>query len=330
MISIKSGTKTFSEVKPDQFQGQVADQQLSAADREKFFGGQDLGSVLNKVADPNWVDPAKKVRTAGNSKMDKDAFLKLLLTQLKNQDPTTPLKSHEMAAQLAQFTSLEKLTNIDTGISELSKAQKPEANFDALNLIGKAIEVDGSKVMRNEETDVHDIKFNLSGNPTTAEVKIKNAAGQLIRKLEYNGLKEGENSIRWNGLLEDGTKAPKGDYRVEVSAKSSNGSNLMAEMKQAGVISGVKFSAAGPVLLLGNKEVAMSDVRSITDPRLLQNQNTKSASTQPQERGPVAAGQVVKPEADKKEVVMTGGLEGVAMSRGIQQKLEKDGIDVGL
>jgi flagellar basal-body rod modification protein FlgD len=225
LISIKGGTKTFSDAQPDRLQGRASDQKLSAADREKFFGGQDLGSVLNKVADPNWVDPAKKVRTVGNSQMDKDAFLKLLLTQLKNQDPTSPLESHEMAAQLAQFTSLEKLTNIDSGIKSLAQAQKPEANFDALNLIGKAIQVDGSKILRNEETDIHDIKFNLSGNPISTEVKIKNAAGQLVRKLEYNNLKEGENAVSWNGMLEDGTKAPKGDYRVEISAKSSNGKN---------------------------------------------------------------------------------------------------------
>ncbi|MEO0336230.1 MAG: flagellar hook capping FlgD N-terminal domain-containing protein [Pseudomonadota bacterium] len=329
MISIKGGTKTFSDATPDQLQGKVGNQQLSAADKEKFFGGQDLGSVLNKVADPNWVDPAKKMRTVGNNQMDKDAFLKLLLTQLKNQDPTSPLESHEMAAQLAQFTSLEKLTNIDSGIKGLAQAQKPEANFDALNLIGKAIQVDGSKILRNEETDIHDIKFNLSAEPVSTEVKIKNAAGQLVRKLEYNALKEGENTVSWNGLLEDGTKAPKGDYRVEISAKSSNGKNLMAEMRQSGVISGVKFSAAGPVLLLGNKEVAMSDVKSITDPRLLP-QAAPAQAAAVKETNPVDPSKAVKPESGKKEVVMPGGLDGVSMSRGIQQKLEKDGIDVGL
>ncbi|NQZ02697.1 MAG: flagellar biosynthesis protein FlgD [Bdellovibrionales bacterium] len=328
MISIKGGTKTFSDAQPDNLRGKVAEQGLSAADKEKFFGGQDLGAVLNKVADPNWVDPAKKMRTVGNSQMDKDAFLKLLLTQLKNQDPTSPMESHEMAAQLAQFTSLEKLTNIDSGIKSLTQAQKPEANFDALNLIGKAIQVDGSKILRNEETDIHDIKFNLSGSPVSTEVKIKNAAGQLVRKLEYSNLKEGQNEISWNGMLEDGTKAPKGDYRVEISAKSSNGKNLMAEMKQAGVISGVKFSAAGPVLLLGNKEVAMSDVKSITDPRLLS--AAAPAQAIAKESNPIDPSKTVKPQAGKKEVIMPGGLDGVSMSRGIQQKLEKDGIDVGL
>jgi flagellar basal-body rod modification protein FlgD len=301
---------------------------LSAEDREKFFGGQDLGSVLNKVSDPNWVDPRKKIRAVGDPNMGKDAFLKLLLTQLKNQDPTTPLESHEMAAQLAQFTSLEKLTNISDGIKALEQSQKPQANFDALNLIGKAIQVDGSKILRDEETDVHDIKFNLAGAPVSTEVKIKDAAGRLVRKMDYNGLKEGENTITWNGLLEDGTKAPKGDYKVEISAQSSSGSKLAAEMKQEGQITGVKFSAKGPVLLLGNKEVAMSDVKSITDPALLPKQIPQAASQV--EQNPVTEKSAIKPQAGKEEKVAIGDLSGVAMSRGIQSKLEKDGVDVGL
>jgi hypothetical protein len=105
---------------------------------------------------------------------------------------------------------------------------------------------------------------------------------------------------------------------------------LMAEMQQSGVISGVKFSAAGPVLLLGNKEVAMSDVKSITDPRLLPSASAEQSGATAKESNPIDQSKTVKPESGKKEVVMPGGLDGVAMSRGIQQKLEKDGIDVGL
>ncbi|MCB0407056.1 MAG: hypothetical protein KDD34_02565, partial [Bdellovibrionales bacterium] len=121
MISIPGKTKTWSDSQQQVDFRSDNRQTVSASDREKLLGDQNLGEVLNKVADPNWVDPAKQMRTTGNNQMDKDAFLKLLLTQMKNQDPTTPLDSHEMAAQLAQFTSLEKLTNISDGIDSLRK-----------------------------------------------------------------------------------------------------------------------------------------------------------------------------------------------------------------
>ena len=119
MISVKGGTKTWSQPNA-KLQGDDKIKNLSAEDLEKTLQGKDLGELLNKVADPNWVDPAKK-RKVGNNQMGKDAFLKLLLTQLKNQDPTNPMESHDMAAQLAQFTSLEKLTNIDSGIKGLAQ-----------------------------------------------------------------------------------------------------------------------------------------------------------------------------------------------------------------
>lgn len=332
MINIKSGTQTWSESTQRSDFEKNRTQTSSATEKQKLFGNQEIGDVLNKVADPNWVDPAKKVRAAGNSKMDKDAFLKLLLTQMKNQDPTTPLKSHEMAAQLAQFTSLEKLTNISDGIESLRKDQKPGQNFEALNLIGKSISIDGSKVIRSEENEVHDIKFTMAAQPTSTDINVRDAKGNLIRKLTLTNLKEGENSVPWNGLLEDGTKAPKGDYKIEIIAKGSNGKKLMAEMKQEGTITGVNFSANGPILMIGDKKIALSEVKQIVDPKLQPATNKLLKAEGPQHQvGPQGKNQsVIKPESKEEKIVNPNGLETVAMSRGMQATLEKDGIDAGL
>ncbi|MFN9067737.1 MAG: flagellar hook assembly protein FlgD, partial [Bdellovibrionales bacterium] len=78
-----------------------------SAEELKKLGADNVGELLNKIADPNWTDPSKKIRSAGSDKLDKDAFFKLMLAQIKSQDPTNPLKSHEMAAQLASFSGLE-------------------------------------------------------------------------------------------------------------------------------------------------------------------------------------------------------------------------------
>jgi flagellar basal-body rod modification protein FlgD len=63
---------------------------------------------------------------------------------MKNQDPTNPLKSHEMAAQLANFSSLEQMQNMNSTLTELKNGQKPSENYQALNLIGKAVAGDSS------------------------------------------------------------------------------------------------------------------------------------------------------------------------------------------
>jgi flagellar basal-body rod modification protein FlgD len=332
MISISRDTKTWSDSPQRTDFEKSRTQSVSATDREKIFGDQNLGEVLNKVADPNWVDPAKKLRASGNDQMDKDAFLKMLLTQMKNQDPTSPLQSHEMAAQLAQFTSLEKLTNISDGIESMRKEQKPGQNFEALNLIGKSISIDGSKVARTEENEVHDIKFTLLGQPNSTELKVRDADGNLIRKLTLNALKEGENVVSWNGMLEDGTKAPMGDYTVEVEAKSSNGAKLMAEMKQEGRITGVNFTASGPLLLLGDKKVALSDVKQIIDPALLPVRNENLNYVPAEAIAPQGAKQKtqMKPETKEEKVVNPSGMESVALSREMITQLKKDGIEAGL
>ncbi len=266
MISVKGGTKVWSDAPQQSSLKSDPTQMMSTTTKEEQFGGQEVGDILNKISDPNWVDPSKKVRQVGNNKLDKDAFLNLLLAQMKNQDPTNPLKSHEMAAQLAQFTSLEKLSAIDAGIEKLTKAQTPNSNFEALNFIGKMVAGDGAKIQRMDEADGHDIKFHLANDAQTAKLDIKNEEGEVVRSLTVNTLKSGKNEIYWNGQLENGTPARTGEYTVEISATGSNGAKLHAETQFQGKVTGVNFTSAGPVLMVGKQPISMREVTEIVDP----------------------------------------------------------------
>src|SRR6478672_1972280 len=139
-MNIKTGTTAYGKPS-DSIRASERDNtnNLSATDKKEVLGGEggDVGSLLNKIADPNWVDPQKAERKVGNNTLDKDAFLKLMLAQMKHQDPTNPQPSHEMAAQLAQFTSLEQLNNINTTLEGMKQQQAPGVNFQALAFIGK-------------------------------------------------------------------------------------------------------------------------------------------------------------------------------------------------
>lgn len=266
MISVKGGTQTWSTApQKTDFKSDGA-QNLSATDRAKALGDSDIGDVLNRVADPNYVDTSKKMRTVGDNQLGKDAFMTLLLTQMKNQDPTNPLKSHEMAAQLAQFTTLEKLNNINEGIDGLRKDQQPSHNFEALSFIGKSITTDNSKVSRLDKDAHHDIRFTLPGDSQKVTLTVKDAEGKPVRSLEFKNLKAGKNELDWNGMTDEGTPAPIGDYTVAFEAVGSNGRKLFVETKTEGVISGVNFTPHGPQLLVGKQIVNMSEVKSISDP----------------------------------------------------------------
>lgn len=270
VMNTKLGTKAFGTAPQNEIQKPSGVNTMSAGDKAKV-GEEDMGAVLNKIADPNWVDPSKKIRAVGNDKMDKDAFMKLMLAQMKNQDPTNPLKSHEMAAQLAQFTSVEQMQNMNSTLTEMRNGQKPAENFQALNFIGKAVSGDSSKLTRVKGDKAHDFNFNLPDNTKSVIVKVRNADGDIVRKVELKNLKSGANSYSWNGQNEQGVNLPTGDYQFIAEATATNDRKLAVKTDFSGVITGVNYSAEGPVLLVGNQSVKLKDVKQIVDPSLMKN-----------------------------------------------------------
>lgn len=268
MVNAKLGVNAFgaTNVKPES----SGASNLSATDKAKI-GEEDVGAVLNKLADANWQDPSKKVRTTGNSNLDKDAFFKLMLAQMKNQDPTNPMKSHEMAAQLASFSSLEQMSNMNKTLEEMKNGQKPAENFQALNLIGKAVAGDSSKVVRTVNDKDHDFRFNLPMEASEVSVKVRDGEGNVIRTYNLKGLKPGDNKLTWNGEDDRAMKALPGEYQFMAEAKGMDGKKIAIKTDFDGVITGVSYSAEGPVLNVGKQSIRFRDVKKITDPRLMSN-----------------------------------------------------------
>jgi flagellar basal-body rod modification protein FlgD len=310
---------------------------LTDAQKQKL-GEEDIGAVLNKKADPNWQDPSKKVAGPGSSKLDKDAFFKLMLTQLKNQDPTNPLKNHEMAAQLAQFSTLEQMTNVNSTLTRMEGNAKQPESFQALNLIGKTVQGDSSKVTRSQFDLNHDFNFSLDKDATDAKIKVLNEKNEVVREYKFNDLKAGANKISWNGMNEKGIKQGVGDYSFQIEATGSNGMKLPVKTEFSGVISGLSFSSEGPVLQVGKQTIKMRDIRQITDSSLMSNdqkvkdltsldlkndgQATQTGNTQ------AAATSLVTKEEDKSGQRVaspsTSELADVQMSPELMAKIQKE------
>lgn len=272
MSAISTGrmTKTFGNMEPAP-ESTNTPSQLSTADM-KALGTDNVGELLNKLADPNFVDPSKKMRAVGSDKLDKDAFFKLMLAQIKNQDPTNPMKSHEMAAQLASFSGLEQMQNMNTTLNEMKNGQKPMEGFQALNFIGKAVAGDSAKLIRAKGDKEHDFKFDLKSAATKFEIRIRNNdTGETIRTVTLNNLKEGENKYVWNGLNDKGQPAPAGNYQFFAEGTAANGMKMEVKTDFEGLITGVNFSNEGPVLMVGNQSVRLRDIKKIQDPSLMKN-----------------------------------------------------------
>ncbi len=265
VMNVKRGTTDFAKTEQTSSMKTDAVNQNAAQEFKKAFGDQDLGQVLNKVADSNWIDPTKKARGVGNPELGKDAFMKMMLTQMKNQDPTNPTPSHEMAAQLAQFSSLEQLNNINQSIEGLAKAQAPNSNYQALAFIGKKVSGDSSKVIRGKGDTTHGFSFDLMGDATKVKVSIKDAQGATVRQLEYASMPKGKNAIEWNGLQTDGTPARAGEYRFQIEATSPAGTKVYAKTSFEGRITGLNYSPEGPILMIGDQQIKMSEVKKIEE-----------------------------------------------------------------
>lgn len=326
-MGMKVGTKTWSD-KPQVAEQSATEVQQLTADQKQKIGAEDLNAVLNKAADKNWVDNSKRVAGHGNSAMDKDAFFKLMLAQLKNQDPMNPLKNHEMAAQLAQFSTLEQMTNMNTTLTKMEGQGSKPQDFQALNLIGKTVAGDSSRVVRTQFDKEHDFNFNLPQDATEANVKLMTAKGDLVREYKLSNLKAGPNKVSWNGKNEGGVAQSAGEYIFQVEAKNNVGQKIPVKTEFQGVISGMSFSAEGPVLQVGSQTIKMRDVRQITDSSAKQNdQNIKNSTSLDLKNTDEAAQNNIKQEdtSSKAPVFQQGDvMTDVAMSRDLMNKLQKE------
>ncbi len=330
VMGVKTGTKAFSEAPQNEvIRGSDGVKSNGAQDLARF-GDENIGDVLNKIADPNYVDPSKKIRAVGSDKMDKDAFMRLMIAQMKHQDPTNPMQGHELAAQLAQFSSVEQLQNVNKTLEDMKAGQKPSESFQALNFIGKAVSGDSSKLVRIKGDKTHDFSYQLSGDAKEAKFKVRNSAGEIIRTVDLKDLKKGTNSFTWNGQDDRGQAAPAGEYQFFLEATAANGTKLAVKTDFEGMISGLNYTPEGPVLLVGTQSIKLKDVKKIVDPSLMKNdQIAKKASRQDllnpmsaTQNGEKADGE--KSAGDPEPPPASNLMSSVGMSRDMMAKLEKE------
>lgn len=322
-MNIKSSTKTFVERKDNNFISKESGVKTVSANDLQKMGSENVGDVLNRIADPQWVDPSKKIRSVGNKSMDKDAFMKLMLTQMKHQDPTNPMQAHEMAAQLASFTSVEQLQNLNSTLESMKKAQAPLQQFETLNLIGKAVAGDSAQLTRTKEDSVHEFQYKTLKESADVTLKVKNSQGEVVRTFTMKNIKEGSNSFEWNGQDEKGVNQPPGEYSLEVEAKDRNGQKIGVETQFEGTITGVNFTPNGPLLLVGNRTVKFNDVRKIVDPSLKKDdQKLEKNVSQDLKVSPIPQDTVSKQHGSIAPA--KGNLEQLAMARNMLNKVEKE------
>ena len=224
--------------------------------------------------------------------LSKDDFLNLLITQLQNQDPLNPTDSVEFTSQLAQFSSLEQLGNVNDNLQELKNFQASINNSQAVSLIGKTITANGNFIQLTGDEPVG-CSFELADDAALVAATIYDSAGEFVKSFEGQDLSAGQNSLLWDGTDQNGNRMPAGNYTFEIKAADINGKEVDATTLFSGTVDKVTFEnnasfliSAGQKIALGDVvEVAAADKAAVDDATESDTTDTASQSTTPSING---------------------------------------------
>jgi flagellar basal-body rod modification protein FlgD len=176
---------------------------------------------------------------------------------LKNQDPLKPVDGTDFAAQLAQFTSLEQLTNMSTQLANMSSAQNASTEAQSISLIGKQVTTTaGNSVVVNGDSTA--LTYSLDKNAKKVTVSIYDADGTLVDTLAYTDQAKGANTVTWNTA-----NVTKGNYTFSIKATDSGGNNVTATTMVTGIVTGVQFKNNGIYLTVNGQDVPFSSIVSV-------------------------------------------------------------------
>lgn len=222
--------------------------------------------MVDGVSNTNSTNTSSTDSTTSKTSLGKDDFLKLMMAQLKYQDPLNPMDGTEYATQLAQFSSLEQLTNMNTSLNTSINANYLLAqsvnNTMAVSLIGKEIKLSGSTINYNGESNIN-LGYTLPSDAKKVTVNIYDSSGKLVKSVEESNSSNGTHKLSWDFTDNSGNKLSKGSYKYEVKATDYSNNSLTTEIFKYGVISSVKYEEGGTKIIVGNSAYSLSDVAEV-------------------------------------------------------------------
>jgi flagellar basal-body rod modification protein FlgD len=192
----------------------------------------------------------------------KNMFLNLLVKQLQYQDPLNPMENTEFTAQLAQFSQLEALNTMSDNIEQMTKFQNSMNSMQAVSFIGKQVSASGNTINYSGGESV--ISFNLESNASSANVKIYNSEGAVVRTIEVKNALAGDISCTWDGKDSNGVSLSPGMYYFGIEATDYNGAAVNTTTFTNGTVTGLRYDNGTIYLEVSDKEVSLSQIKKIS------------------------------------------------------------------
>ncbi len=196
------------------------------------------------------------------AKVNKDQFLSMLVAQLRNQDPMSPMQGTEFAAQLAQFSSLEQLIQLggkvdaQTAAQAASQAKTESAAQTTLgaSMLGRGVLVDGSQAFVGAD-GIAKVTADVSGAASTVTVRLLDANRAEVGRQTYSNVAGGRQDFTFGGAV------PPGSYTYDVSAVNAAGGSVAVHPYTSATVDGMSLDGNGQILLrVGGSLIPMSQI----------------------------------------------------------------------
>lgn len=203
-----------------------------------------------------------------------DTFLNLLTTQLKNQDPLSPMDSTQFTQQLVQMTGVEQqlltndlleklVSNTGTGVST------------AVSLIGKEVRANSdAAALKGGKAEW---SYALDRAASDVKLEILDSKGRVVRTIAPTDNKAGEHKLSWDGKGQGGGDLPDGTYSLRITAKDSEGSTVTASSHVDGLVTGVEQRDGSTFITINGVQVPWDKLVSIRQPAETETATTATA-----------------------------------------------------
>lgn len=223
-----------------------------------------MGSTISSVNTGATTGTGSVLTNTGTSALQSlssnfNDFLTMLMTQLKNQDPTSPMDSNAFTSELVQFSQVEQQINTNQDLTQMIQLTQASQVEQSAGMLGKPVTVNSGKLsLQNGKAE---IAFNTT-SPEAVGITVYNAAGSAVAATTMT-TQAGANTWTWNGQGPNGVSEPDGPYSVSVDAIGQAGSSAAVPFTVIGTATAVQNTGGTVTLQMGGLSVPFSSVVSV-------------------------------------------------------------------
>jgi len=190
-------------------------------------------------------------------------FLKLLTTQLRNQDPTNPTDTSQMTTQLTQISTVSGIQSLNSTVSNMASTFNAAQSFQAAGLIGHKVMASGSSLAYDGTTGPT-AQVTVPDNAGKVSVQVYDANARLVDTIQMGTPKAGNQLVTWDGTDGNGNKLPAGTYTIAAQGTTSDGTTSNLDTATYVKVNSVSIGSDGVKLQVSDgRNIAMTDVNQI-------------------------------------------------------------------